>query len=289
MSVLSRIEARAAALLLSALLLPCCAGVRGDGAASFVPTGPLVFESAYQEYVVRVYRDDEGSFEITRKGWRVYAQVGHKFCVVGSDPGDQTGDSVPIGAAITGDGTPWLAVSEWSGGAHCCFTLHLFQIGERFRHVQSIDLVHSDLAHFENLDADPALEFVTNDWTFAYWHTDFAQSPAPRVVMKYRGDRYRIDVDLMRRPPLAPEEFGRRVRELAALPEWGDEHPPVRLWAEMLDLVYSGNLAQARELIERAWPQGTPGKEQFVADFEGQLRKSPFWADVQALNRLGPS
>lgn len=255
--------------------------------ASFKPSGPLQDQQTYGYYVIRTYRsiDGNGSFEILSKSSRVYAAYGNKFLVGSIYEQDKKSSLVTMGSDITGDGLPNLLVSEWTGGAHCCFLFHIFEIGNQFRHIQTINAVHSGLADFANLDEDPALEFQMVDWTFAYWRTSFAASPAPAVILKYQGQQYEMASDLMGKPSLSFEQFVQLADEIKSSPEWESKQPPVRLWAEMLDLIYTGRMDQAWDLVDASWPKAIDGKEQFVKDLQAKLRQSPFWKDVQELNR----
>ncbi len=123
------------------------------------------------------------------------------------------------------------------------------------------------------------------DCTFAYWRTCFADSPAPPVILKFQGQKYEMACDLMRKPGLLHEELNSHAVEIKSLPEWESEYPPVRLWSEMLDLIYTGNMSQAWELVDLSWPKGITGKQEFLDDFNGRLQGSPFWEDVQKLNK----
>lgn len=252
---------------------------------SFVPKGPLQNEQSFGDYVVRTYRMGEGSFEILRKGVRVHAAHGHSFQIGSIYEEDKTGSLVSIGSDITGDGKPNLVVSEWTGGAHCCFLFHVFEIGDQFRYIQTINAGHSDGADFENIDNDPALEFPMRDWTFAYWRTCFVASPAPEVILKYKGEKYKMAYDLLRKPSLPQDELAQLATDIKTSEDWKKEQPPAMLWARMLDLIYTGNMNQAWALAELSWPAEIDGKEDFLKDFKAQLAQSPFWQDVQKLNK----
>jgi len=47
-----------------------------------------------------------------------------------------------IGEDITGDGIPDLAIVGFSGGAHCCLTLHVIELGHTLRMIAQIDLAN---------------------------------------------------------------------------------------------------------------------------------------------------
>lgn len=253
---------------------------------SFVPNGTLQEELSSGDYVARTYREQtgDGSFEILWKGVRVHAAHGYCFRIAKGCGEDKTNSLTSIGSDITGDGKPNLVVFEWTGGAHCCYLFHVFEIGKRFRYIQTINAENSDLADFKNVDDDPALEFPTVDWTFAYWKTGFASSPAPAVILKYNGQRYEMACDLMRKAGLPNDELGRMATQIRENPAWKQGYPPEELWGKMLDLIYAGNMDQSWTLAELSWPAGIKGKEQFLKDFRSKLTESPFWEDIQKLN-----
>ncbi len=255
----------------------------------FVPNGPMQDEQSFGDYVVRIYSMNDylsdGSYEILRKGVRVHAAHGCRFRIGSIDEEDESNNLITIGSDITGDGRPNLVVSEWTGGAHCCFMVHLFEIGNRFRHIETINEGHGGCTHFENLDNDPALEFLMHDWTFAYWRTSFAGSPAPQVILKYKGKKYGMAHDLMRKPGIPHDELVQLANDIRATGKWEYNPPPVKLWDRMLDLIYTGNMSQAWTLFELTWPEGIGGKNDFLRDFKSQLTLSDYWNDLQILNR----
>lgn len=254
--------------------------------------GPLKEEQSFQGYVVRTYGGepgsiDQASFEILHGGTRVYAGDGYSFRIGSLYEDEKSHSLVRIGSDITGDGRPDLVVSEYTGGANCCYQVHVFEIGDQFRYIQTIDAKHSDLADFENVDGDPALEFPMTDWTFAYWRNGLFDSPSPLVVLKYNGSKYAMAPNLMRKPPLSQDELVQVATEIAApldaeLAAQSDLGS--RLAHRMLDLIYSGNMGQAWELVDRAWPKGDGGKSEFLRDFQSRLALSPFWDDLLAMN-----
>ncbi len=251
-----------------------------------VPKWALKEEKAFRDYTVRVFRAGAGFYQILKNGRQIFADSGNIYHIGSNYEDEPASKLVSIGKNVTGDGQPNLLISDWTGGAHCCFSFHLFQIADNdFRLIQTFDTEHTDYANFINLDNDPALEFRMFDWTFAYWRTSFADSPAPEVILKYNGRKYEVAYDLMRKPPLPQNELTRIAREIEALPEWKKDPPPVRLWEEMLKLIYSGNMPQAWNLAELSWPKDIGNKAEFLKSFRTQLRKSPYWKNVQILNQ----
>jgi len=109
--------------------------------------GKIREEQAFQDYVVRFYRQDYVSrlsmysdyFEILQGGHRVHMSdltAGiSSFSLSHQGHYDQKGNYtekvvVPMGKDITGDSKPNLVVVEWSGGGHCCVTYYVFEIGQ---------------------------------------------------------------------------------------------------------------------------------------------------------------
>ncbi len=252
---------------------------------TFTPSGPLRDERDFGDYVVRIYREHMSSFEILHQGIRVHSGEGFKFRIGSIYEERKTNSLITMGADITGDGIPNLVISEWTGGGHCCYFFHVFELGEDFRHIQTIDAGHSDLADFRDVNGDRALEFPLFDWTFAYWRTSFAGSPAPRVILKYNGEYFAPSADLMRQPGLTVEELVETARSFKSSEEWASEPPPVELWSTMLNLIYTGNMEQAWTLFDLTWPEGVDGKDQFREEFKLRLARSPYWDAVFAFNQ----
>lgn len=195
---------------------------------------------------------------------------------------------IPLGKDMTGDGEPNVLVATYSGGAHCCYSYHIYSVGKVFRQVQAFHTGDFPMS-FLNLDDDPALEAEHYDNNFAYWYTGFASSPAPRVALKFHDGKYRFAPDLVRRPQINEDTLRREARALRASGRWGTRIYPYdfRLWDIMLELIYTGHYARARQFLDEGWPSGFPGKEQFRHEFfDCQLRRSYYWPGVAAMNGI---
>jgi len=255
-------------------------------------------------YVVRVYFDQvakDGSdayYEILKDRKSVFQQKakqkGEKFFIGTMYDKDPDAALVKMGMDITGAGQPDLVVSEWSGGANCCLTLHIFEIGSTFKEIGSIAAKYGDAGpHFAHLDKNPktaGLQVQISDWTFANWHSDFAGSPAPKVILRFSDGAYRVSPDLMRSSVPGVSYLDARVAEIrnhknaSKSDSWPAADVSPTLWATMLDLTYSGHAGDAWTFLDKAWPPKIGGKEAFVRDFRAQLAKSPYWSAVEAIN-----
>ena len=265
--------------------------VNPSSAKADTPTDSFGRTSSFRDYTVRIYRgtDDEDRLEILKSGWVVHGMTGHRL-YIGYMYGDEefakyhkmvSSKLIAMGSDITGRGVPNLVVSEYAGGAHCCLSFHIFEIGKEFREIAVLDAGHGDLAHFEKRSGEKGLVFVANDWIFAYWNASFAQSPAPEVVLRFSDGRYRLAVDLMYKPVPSDKTVEEQIRQVQADKAWEqDGGPPVKLWEFMLDLIYTGNADAAWQFFEKAWVPGVPGKTEFLAEFRSQLTKSQYWEDL---------
>jgi hypothetical protein len=249
----------------------------------------LTEEVKYGPYVLRTYRypQPEGCLRISKNKKLVFSLDGLDFKIGKNFVGDP---GIPIGTDLTGAGKPNAIVSEWSGGAHCCFTIHVFELGDRFQEIARIEAQHSDTAKFVDLNHDGSYEFEGHDFAFAYWRASFLYSPAPRIVLKFRDGKFHLAWDLMRKPEPTPQEFSLLVRSIQSDGEWTDASPtnrdmdcgvPVALWKTMLDLIYTDYPNLAWQLFDLSWKKGRVGKSKFASDFCSQLRGSKYWQDLR--------
>ena len=291
-------------VLILALLAGFAAPVHGDPPVQVIPHQ----EETVAPYVARIYFDSkekDGSdayFEILKDGKRVYVQKAkeksEKFFIGTMYKDDPDAAMVKMGMDITGDGQPDLVISEWLGGANCCLLFHVFEIGPTFKKLGTIDAEFGDSGpHFVHPDKDSkstGLNIQIYDWTFANWNTDFADSPAPKVILRFSDNAYRVAPDLMRTPAPAANDLATRaavVRDNAASAKggaWPDAKVSPQLWDTMLDLIYSGHADDAWKFLDAAWPSKVQGKDVFARDFRAQLAKSPYWPAVGAMNATRP-
>jgi len=253
-------------------------------------TQKLDEQQSFQDYTVKTYSDADnglGSLEIYKSGQLIYQKDGYRFYIGLADQDNIEGNKlVAIGHDLTGKGIPDLLIAEWTGGAHCCYNFYLFEIGRKFREVTEIEAQHGGLSYFKDLDGDGKLEFVGNDFTFAYVYTDFADSPAPRIILRFQSDRYVLAADLMRKPAPSVADVESKIREIRGADSWQQNAPPLELWAWMIQLIYTGQAKLAWNVYDRAWPETVPGKEDSLVDFQSKLSQSPYWPQIKKMNGI---
>jgi hypothetical protein len=247
----------------------------------------------FEGYEVRTYRagehgDPSQAFEVLKGGRRVYSRVdddGMKYsvgCLNKNDPGNR---DIRPGKDITGEGKPNLVIADWTGGAHCCLTYYIFELDDQVREVGRIDARHGEGCRFRK-EREGKVDFLINDWTFAYWNAPFAFSPAPQVILRYQAGSYHVAADLMVKPAPSPGEFQQLVEKGRRIPRSGDGSPASKFWGIMLDLIYSGHANLAWKFCDGAWPSSAESKQEFLRSSKSQLSTSPYWEAIKAMNGL---
>lgn len=266
------------------------------------PAGPVLeSETQLLSYDVSIYRDEHGCggayFEIKRGFHLEYTSrpLCDAILRVGALAPDNPDERfLAPGHDLTGDGRPDLVVTGYSPGASCCLTFYTFELEPKFRALGKIQLRNDDpqTPHFVRLGKDGA-QIVLHDWTFGGWHTDFADSPAPLVILEYRDGGWRIAPDLMRQPAPSAAQIessanNTRVDAMAAnyndpFRIWPDAKIPSELWAHMLNLIYTGHPNLAWRFADLAWPARIHGEDRFLAEFRAQLAHSPYWTEIKTI------
>ena len=209
--------------------------------------------------------------------------------------------------------SPPSAITGWTGGAYCCWTLHLFHRGPQgLAHIASLPLGkrEPDIIRLAPPGGPP---IRLADAAFDFWEAPVSlrDRPAPdhplpldrpRAGARHRGHappgrgraRHRLrrhDRPSEDRPP--PEQrittYPDAAAAIAALRarDWaarGGPHPGVEAARLAACLVYSGHAAEAQRLLRAAWPDGTPGLAETERQIAARLACSPFVAAVRAAN-----
>lgn len=248
----------------------------------FVPRGELLGEQTFDVYTIRTYFMNEGSFEILKTDKRIFGQHGGRFSIGGFAWENNKSFPFPIGYDVTGDGNPNVAIYEYTGGAHCCSNVFLFEIGDRFRQVASI-YGKDSIPRFEDIDGDSIPEVVIHDWTYAYWPQSFASSPAPRVILHWDGNTYAVACDLMRLSRPSMQDMKTQAAEIKK--KWVREYNrwsiPVELWGYALELMYGGHEDLGWQFIKMGWPEKFPLDSDLMEDLRLLMSSSPYWQQLQ--------
>jgi hypothetical protein len=221
-------------------------------------------------------------------------------------------DGTPIDL---GGGVTAIGITGWTGGAYCCWTLHLFRQGPAgLAHIASLPLGkrEPDIIRLTPPGGPPVR---IADAGFDFWEApvSLAADLHPTIPFRWTGRALEPDVAAMRRtirealgtacadmtmledrPP--PEQRITTYPDLdaavAALrgQDWtvrGGRHPGVEAARLATCLIYSGHAAEAQRLLRAVWPAGVPGLAETERQVAARLACSPFIAAVRAANAAG--
>lgn len=244
---------------------------------------------SYQDFIVRTFRekDGRGCVQISRMGNILYDSHtdGSYFLLNSADEKSVGGlgpspHTLPIGTDLTGLGKPELLLMDWSGGAHCCSTFEILELSDQVRLVTSIDGGDSDSAYFSDVLHDGHYEFIGNNYTFAYWHSDFVHSPAPPRILRFDGQNYVLALEAMRKPAPSPETL-KKVVAATKTGVWVDSYPPSALTNAMVNLIYSGHSNLAWSIASQSWVAGHISQAVFLQQLCAQLALDPFYPQLR--------
>jgi hypothetical protein len=192
--------------------------------------------------------------------------------------------AVPNGTDVTGRGHPDMIVSLFSGGAHCCTSHFVFELAPTVRLLAELNDAHDDLAHFERAK-DGRYDYITADWTFAYWPTCFACSPSEVVTLRWaddaKGGGFHLAMERMQKPAPTTAEWNKNLAAARKVVSQGDSNSIGRtLWQTVLDLIYTGHSDLAWKFVDAAGPKAQQKPLPALAEFCGLLKQSPYWPDL---------
>ncbi len=157
---------------------------------------------------------------------------------------------------LLGTGTPVLAMEADSGGTHCCRTYYFLELGQTFRHIQTIV---ADSGFIELVrDKRKKPYFISlYDGLFSYFYSSMAahadaQPALPRIWLAYNGKQFFFDAEKMRQR-VSKGKFKaiskKLSKKLAADPSLD------YVLTSVLQLIYSGNVDLAWQLLTQAYTE----------------------------------
>lgn len=185
------------------------------------------------------------------------------------------------GKDINGNKIPDLLISHWTGGAHCCHFLSIFELGKAFRKIVTVDGGSYGFKLID-LDKDKILEIEFWDNPIDYLFASFADSAQGRTILKFNKDSYKVSSKLMKRPAPGLKELKKIQLEIElAFKEEKDRSPnfPYLFLKYMMDLSYSGHLQLALKIAEKSWPSHGFQFPKFKKEFLEYLGNSSYWIE----------
>lgn len=192
------------------------------------------------------------------------------------DP-DLNNHDIYSGHDITGNKIPNLIISNWTGGAHCCHSLQIFELGNTFKHLVTVDAQSSDI-RLVDLDNDGYPEIEFHDGAIDYLFASYAGSPGGRVVLKFNQDHYEVATHLMAKPIPNQKELDDLKHKInRSFKENNSPNLPFDFLKSLMEFSYTGHFEFALKFADEVWPKEKPGLEKFKQDFSNALRESKYW------------
>jgi len=181
------------------------------------------------------------------------------------------------GVDITGEGHPDVIIETFTGGAHCCFSTIVYDLGPALTKV--LQTPESNCGgRFEDLDGDSVFEFVTCDDLFAYVYCPYASSPAVQVILQYDPGRGYVPASprfaYLYAEVVATHTEAAEAAQPGELGEW-DGTAKCAVLPLMLDYLYMGQADQAWDAFSRLYDY--PDRSLFWAEVVQAVTDSPLY------------
>ena len=235
------------------------------------------------------YSSDDGScLQVISGGKVVFRRAVDRFESFTLGQPANPNENLPAianGTDVTGRGHPDMIVSLFTGGAHCCMSHFVFELEPAFRLLATLNDADDDLAHFERDAKDGGYNYITADWTFAYWPTCFACSPSEVVTLRWAGDAkgggFHLALDKMQKPAPSTAAWNKDLAAVRNAVSQGDANSMgTTLWQTVLDLIYTGHSDLAWKFVDAVGPKAQQEPFPALADFCALLKQSPYWPDL---------
>ncbi len=290
-------RSRAGIIVTGVLLILAGAGVLPDVARyraawyAVLPKWKTAEEYSVNGYTIRLerVRNPDGfgeQVEILRGGDSLWTVEGFRMKIAGVVPPAAVADPGAAFIDLTGNGVPDLVIEDWSGGAHCCTSYSVIELGSVMRVLGTIDTGNVGTWKRSAVDNTPVVLFGDAAWD--YWQASHAESHLPAIYLRWDGRRFSPSLQDMAAPCKPDQDL---LAEAAAVPGTApyDTRPNPELWARMLDLTYTGHKDKALLFARGAWKPAWGDLDAWLRGFEENLAKSPYRGAIEDLQRIGDS
>jgi hypothetical protein len=206
---------------------------------------------------------------------------------------------------ITGDGILDMVIEDYSGGAHCCYSATVLELGKKFRTIANLEGGVLPV-EFKEIDNKPGSEVIIYD-NYAYRWTSFANSAFGKIVLRFQDGSYVVAPDLIRSPPLSQSKIKAIITKIKSnnysdfryvadflnsqkSKKFSDKNINSSAYyfgniiADVIDLIYSGNYPQAMKIIDETWPGSTKEKIDFKKDLINEVKNRHYGKEVIEMN-----
>jgi len=173
---------------------------------------------------------------------------------------------------------PYFEIRAYSGGAHCCFESRFVSKDPPLE--RTINLPYR-VTETRFSDERNSWEVEVDDPTYEYWQYSYAYSPIPSVTLALTSKGTIVSREAMAQNPPSGDELLSMISETPK-----DDGKISYVTANMLTLIYGGNLESAEKYLENAWPDDyrheTYDREQwdrnkYKTKLYEKIKSSPFF------------
>lgn len=252
----------------------------GCGEPIFLEEETSEFE--FENYRIRTTTEADGCdvLDIEKDGRSVYREVeagGHSY--IGPMWQEQV-KAVNLWKYASGRQAHVLIISQWTGGAHCCYVLKFFELEKNFVKLPEIEdrFAYPMLRGWEEGNF-PRIE--TLDPFLEERFSSYAQSATGKVVLEYVDGKFVPAIEYMKTPLKHPDhKILASIKEEFQRPYKGEWPPPPFIQA-LTNLTYGGHKEAAENLLNEVWPSQLEGKSEFWKAYEAELKKSEYYPEFE--------
>lgn len=235
--------------------------------------------NGYQITIFKAPRRTE-IMSISRDGQELYSIASRRFSFGHANGNPAQDRLIAPGKNITGGSEPNLVIGDWDGGNHRFYTYRVFSLGNSFKLLATIEANDNERAHFTDLDRDGIPEFEMHDCNLFLIWDNIDNSPAPRVVLRYTPDGYKVAPDLMQKPAPSGKALAAMRKKIRKDWKKGNSAPPALLRIRMVELIYNGYPDLAERLCKDVWPAWGGDRREYLDELYDNLEKSPFYRQL---------
>ncbi len=162
----------------------------------------------------------------------------------------------------------------------------IFSLGRTIAHIGTIYTIRSPI--FQKTRNSLMLEMEVEDPFIECG----IEAIAPSVVLKWKGGKFALNEEEMTvSTDYDYNGSGHAIALIRGSFKGSSRHDRIdinsaspELAAQMYFMYYNGERRQARKYLDSCWPEGRPGKSAYWAAFIREMKKSPYWPEIRALN-----
>lgn len=194
-----------------------------------------------------------------------------------------------------GGGDRQLVVMQYTGGAHCCWIYHVYELSPRLRLIFDGDAYTDNIGyelHPEDLDGDGRFEFTQSVMTFDYFHMSHAASVFPVAVFSYDEAaasylpaNHKFPEYVLRGLEKDLKRVAEERAKVVPNSEWLNEGYLSAVLQVTLKYVYAGREAEGLEFYEREY--NLSNKDEVKGDLKKALAGDPVYRAIYRGARAG--